>query len=82
GGAIYIHSDELLGCAKVSASGGAGGDSDAGAGGGGGGGGRIVAPSLPCPALVENGLAGVGTHAARPATGDGGAILTIATGGF
>jgi hypothetical protein len=82
GGAVYVHSDEILGCGKLSASGGAGGDSEGGAGGGGGGGGRIVAPALPCPALVENGPGGAGSHAAEPAGGASGAILTIAPGGF
>lgn len=81
GGAVYIHSEEILGCAKVLASGGAGGDSEGG-GGGGGGGGRVVAPSLPCPALVDGGPSGGGSHSAGPASGDGGALLTIAPGGF
>jgi hypothetical protein len=82
GGAVYVHSDEILSCTKVRASGGAGGDSQEGAGGGGGGGGRIVAPSLPCPALVDSGPGGAGLHAADPTAGASGAILTIAPGGF
>ena len=82
GGAIYIHSQEISGCKQVSASGGAGGDSDDGAGGGGGGGGRIVAPTLPCPALVDSGPPGDGTHAAEPTGGAAGAIFSVAAGGF